>query len=71
MMFGFDTVIVQKRALALVQVTIYFTDIADYAVMNRIYAGYFENGFPTRACIGVKELALEARIEISGIALLS
>jgi 2-iminobutanoate/2-iminopropanoate deaminase len=54
----------------LVQVTIYLTDIGDYAAMNHIYAGYFQGSFPTRATIAVKELALKARIEISAIALL-
>jgi len=52
----------------LVQVTIYLTDMADYTVTNRIYAGYFPSGFPTRVCIAVKELPVKARIEISGIA---
>jgi len=54
----------------LVQVTIYLTDIEDYSVMNRVYAGYFTGGFPTRVTVAVKELALKARIEMSGIALL-
>jgi enamine deaminase RidA (YjgF/YER057c/UK114 family) len=44
--------------------------MADYAVMNRIYAGYFAGGFPTRVTVAVRELALKARIEVSGIALL-
>lgn len=54
----------------LVQVTIYLTNMEDYAVTNRIYAGYFAGAFPTRVCIAVRELPVKARIEISGIALL-
>lgn len=54
----------------LVQVTIYLTEIGDYTVMNRVYAGHFTGRFPTRVTVAVKELALQSRIEISGIALL-
>jgi 2-iminobutanoate/2-iminopropanoate deaminase len=48
----------------------YLTHFADdYAVFNRIYAGYFESGrLPARTCIGVTALARGARVEIDFIA---
>ncbi len=55
----------------LVNVTIYLTDMASYGEMNKVYSEFFRDGFPTRVCIAVKELAMHARIEISAIASLS
>jgi len=52
----------------LVSVSIYLTDMADYAEMNKIYSGFFQGGYPSRVCVTVKELAMHARIEISAIA---
>jgi len=55
----------------LVQVTIYLTEMSNYAETNNLYSGYFRDGFPARVCIAVKELPLKARIEISAIAKLA
>jgi reactive intermediate/imine deaminase len=52
----------------LVQVTIYLTDISNYAETNRVYAGFFSDRYPSRVCIAVRELPMKARIEISAIA---
>jgi len=42
---------------------------ADYAAMNRVYAGYFARGrLPARTCVGVGGLARGARIEIDFVA---
>lgn len=44
---------------------VYLVDFADYAAMNRVYAGYFARGrLPARTCVGVTGLALGARVEI-------
>jgi enamine deaminase RidA (YjgF/YER057c/UK114 family) len=41
----------------------------DYAAMNAVYDSYFPpDRRPARTCIGVTDLAREARIEIDGIA---
>ena len=53
----------------LVQCTIYLKDINDFAAMNRIYTGYFEQGrTPTRSTIEISDLPRNARIEISAVA---
>ena len=42
---------------------------ADYAAMNRIYAGYFPpQRRPARTCVGVTALAKGARVEIDMVA---
>ncbi len=51
-----------------VNATVYLADIQDYHAMNKIYASYFEEGFPARACIGGVELVFGFRVEISCVA---
>ncbi len=53
-----------------VQCRVYLSDFeADYALMNRIYAGYFApERLPVRTCIGVTALAVGARVEIDLLA---
>jgi reactive intermediate/imine deaminase len=55
---------------AVVSVRIFLTHFRqDYAAMNAVYASYFPpNQRPARTCIGVTDLARQARIEIDCIA---
>ncbi len=48
--------------------TIYVTDMSVYEKVNKIYAEYFNEPFPAREVVCVKELPLGAQIEISMIA---
>jgi len=51
--------------------TIYLTDPADFAAVNKIYGSYFnEASHPARETIGAAALPLGAKIEISIIAAL-
>lgn len=53
----------------IVSTTMYLKDINDYAKMNLIYGGYFEEGnYPARAIVQVAALPRDARVEISAIA---
>jgi 2-iminobutanoate/2-iminopropanoate deaminase len=52
-----------------VKTTVYFADIEDFAVMNEIYATFFQKPFPARSCFAVKALPLGAKVEIEAIAL--
>ncbi|MFC2111729.1 RidA family protein [Bacteroidota bacterium] len=52
----------------LVKCTVFLTDIRDYKAVNKVYASFFEDGFPAREAIEVSNLPLGASIEISGIA---
>ena len=52
-----------------VSTTVYLKDINDYAKMNNIYGGYFQEGnYPARVTVQVAALPREAHIEISAIA---
>ncbi|MEN9407457.1 MAG: hypothetical protein RLZZ455_673 [Candidatus Parcubacteria bacterium] len=52
-----------------VKTTIYTTDISLYDSVNSVYATYFTSEpLPAREMIGVKELPMGARLEISMIA---
>ena len=65
-----------KRVLAaagaslkdLVKVTIYLTDMGDFAAVNKVYGSYFDLDPPARACVAVKELPKGARVEIEAVA---
>jgi len=53
----------------LIMVTIYTTDMQEFATLNRIYGSYFgENNFPSRAAVGISALAKGARVELTAIA---
>ena len=57
----------------IVKTTIYVKDMADFAKVNDVYAGYFEPPFPARATIGAKDLPhvggeANIKIEIDAVA---
>lgn len=54
-----------------VKTTIFLTDMADYAKVNQAYASRMTEPFPARETIGVKQLPLGAKVEISMIAIKS
>lgn len=47
------------------KVSIYLTDMSDFATMNEIYKKRFADCRPARETVAVKELALGAKIEIT------
>jgi len=51
-----------------VKTNIYLTNMADYGDVNKVYMEYFDEVFPAREAIGIRELPLGASIEISMIA---
>ena len=51
-----------------VKTTVLLADMADFAVVNGIYAEFFTAPCPARACFAVKELPKGALIEIEAIA---
>lgn len=48
--------------------TIFLTDIADFAEVNTVYAGYFADAFPARSTVQVAALPGGYRVEIEVIA---
>ncbi len=52
-----------------VRTTVFLTDLADFALVNALYAGTFGAGVsPARACVQVAALPKGARVEIDCIA---
>jgi 2-iminobutanoate/2-iminopropanoate deaminase len=51
-----------------VRTTVYLTDLADFAVLNELYAERFSQPFPARVTVGVASLPKGARIEMDVIA---
>jgi 2-iminobutanoate/2-iminopropanoate deaminase len=51
-----------------VKITVYLTDMADFADFNTTYSRYFPTAPPARATIAVAALPRNARIEIDAIA---
>ena len=49
------------------RVTVYLTDLGDFAKVNEVMAAYFAEPYPARAAIGVASLPRGARVEIDAI----
>ena len=51
-----------------VKTTVLLADIADFAAMNAVYAEFFTENCPARACFAVKDLPKGALVEIEAVA---
>lgn len=49
------------------KLNIFMLDLSHFATVNEIMAQYFEQPYPARAAIGVKELPKGAQIEMDGV----
>ena len=52
----------------IVKVTVFLTDMADFAEMNAVYARHFDLPYPARSTVAVKALPLGARVELECVA---
>lgn len=52
----------------ILKTTVYLADMNDFAVMNEIYATYFQKPYPARATVEVARLPKGALVEIDCIA---
>lgn len=52
----------------IVKTTIFLTDMADFSVVNAVYAGYFASNYPARSCIQISALPLGGLVEIECVA---
>jgi len=50
-----------------VKVTVFLTDLANFAKVNEIMAKYFNQPYPARAAVGVASLPRGAQVEIEAI----
>lgn len=51
----------------LVKLNVYLTDLAHFAKVNEIMAGYFRQPYPARAAVGVAALPRNALVEMDGV----
>ena len=51
-----------------VKTTVFLTDLANFAVLNGIYAEYFSEPYPARSCVEVSALPKGALVECEIIA---
>lgn len=49
------------------KLNIFLTDLSNFATVNSIMAQYFEQPYPARAALGVKELPKGVGVEMDGI----
>ena len=52
----------------IVKCTVMLADIAEWPALNKVYAQFFDGNYPARSAFAVKELGLDARVEIECIA---
>ena len=50
-----------------VRVTVYLTDLANFAKVNEVMATYFQQPYPARAAVGVASLPRGAAVEIDAV----
>ncbi len=55
------------RMTEVVKTTCYLADMADFQVFNTVYAEYFPQEPPARACIQAGKLPLGAKVEVDAI----
>lgn len=53
----------------IVKLTVYLTDLGDYATVNRVMEDFFDAPFPARAAVEVAGLPRAARVEVEAIML--
>jgi 2-iminobutanoate/2-iminopropanoate deaminase len=53
-----------------VRTTVYLADMAEFPVVNAVYAEYFEEPYPARSTVAAAGLPKGARVEIDVVALL-
>ncbi|MBN1348547.1 RidA family protein [candidate division KSB1 bacterium] len=52
-----------------IKCTVFLTDMANFGAMNEIYESYFKLNPPARSAVAVKQLPLNAQVEIEAIAM--
>ncbi len=58
------------RLQDIVKLNIFLTDLSNFPTVNEVMARYFEQPYPARAAIGVKELPKGVRVEMDAIMVL-
>lgn len=51
-----------------VKTTVFITDMANFAAVNKVYERYFDKDCPARSCVAVKALPKDVLVEIEAVA---
>jgi len=51
----------------IVKLNIYLTDLSNFPTVNQVMSSYFNEPYPARAAVGVKELPKGAMVEADGV----
>jgi 2-iminobutanoate/2-iminopropanoate deaminase len=51
-----------------VKTTVFLANMADFPVLNEVYATYFDKSYPARSCVEVARLPKDSLVEIEVIA---
>lgn len=54
---------------AVVKMTVFLTDMANFQEMNEVYASFFPTDPPARSCVAVKGLPLGGLVEMEAVAI--
>ncbi len=52
-----------------VKTTVFLTDMANFPLVNEVYKQYFNEPYPARSCVAVKQLPLDVLVEVEVIAM--
>lgn len=55
---------------SIVKLHIYLTDLSHFGAINELMKEYFDEPYPARAALGVKELPKGAQVEMDGVAVI-
>ena len=58
-------------AASVLKTTVFLADLNDFAAVNAIYADFFGPDYPSRSCVQVARLPMDALVEIEAIATLA
>lgn len=53
-----------------VKLSIYMTDLGNFAIVNEVMAHYFNEPYPARATVGVSSLPKNAQLEVEAVMIL-
>ena len=51
----------------IVKLNIFLTDLSNFPTVNEIMAQYFDEPYPARAAVGIKELPKGSQVEMDGV----
>jgi 2-iminobutanoate/2-iminopropanoate deaminase len=55
---------------SVVKVTVFLTNMDNYAVFNEVYQDYFTKDYPARTCVQAARLPMDIQVEVEAVAVL-